>query len=255
MNKKEFEKVRKDADNGDNDALCVLAHCYQIGDGVKKDSAEAFRLYCKAALEGDHELSQLLLGLMYYTGDGIMQDYDEAAEWFRKAAEKGVDAAQHMLGECYYYGYGLEINNKEAIKWYEKAAKQGYKDAQIALQEIKDGTKIKVLNMVLRKEFALEIVRGEKVREYRWFSDFWAKRLCLFEDSKDKYLPTGVKWYDRVHFYPYNNKWFVDCSIEKIEWVTVDKAFQEKYKDEVITNIGDMLFVIHLGKVLATNLQ
>ncbi len=218
MNKEDFEKILKEAESGDAGAQSDLGICYELGDGVT-------------------------------------QDYVRAVDWYRKAAERGNVNAQFLLGECYIYGRGAEQSDTEAVKWYTKAAEQGDKEAIETLQKIKDGTKIKVLNVVLRKEFALEIVRGEKVREYRWFSDFWAKRLCLFEDPKDKYLPTGVKWYDRVHFYPYNNKWFVDCSIEKIEWVTVDKAFQEKYKDEVITNIGDMLFVIHLGKVLATNLQ
>ncbi len=111
-----------------------------------------------------------------------------------------------------------------------------------------------ILNVPLRKVHATEIVKGEKVREFRAFSDFWATRICEFDDPKDKYLATGIKWFDVVHFYPYNNKWHVDCECTGIEWCTVDEEFIEKYGKEVEVNIDDKVFVIHLGKVLDTNL-
>ncbi len=208
----------------------------------------------RAAEQGDAQ-SQYQLASYYFSGDGVEQNISEAIKWFLKAADQGHNHAMFMLGECYIYGIGVDQSETEAVKWYQRAAEQGDEPAVEALSQIKAGTKIKVLNMVLKKEFALEIVRGKKVREYRAFTPFWVKRLCLFEDPSDKLLATGVKWYDRVHFYPYNNKWFVDCSIESIKWVTVDREFQEKYKDEVIANIGDIIFVIQLGKVLATNLE
>ena len=111
-----------------------------------------------------------------------------------------------------------------------------------------------VLNVPLRKVHALEILKGEKVREYRAFNDHWAKRICLFEDEKDPYLATGVKQFDRVHFYPYNNKWFLDCSVKAIIWYTVDEEFLEEFGHEVDAKIGDQLFIIRLDKVLDTDI-
>lgn len=112
----------------------------------------------------------------------------------------------------------------------------------------------RVLNIPLRKVHALEILKGEKVREYRAFNDHWAKRICLFEDEKDPYLATGIKQFDRVHFYPYNNKWFVDCSVKAIIWYTVDEEFLKEFGHEVEANIGDQLFVIRIDKVLDTDI-
>lgn len=111
-----------------------------------------------------------------------------------------------------------------------------------------------VLNIPLRKVHALEIIRGEKKREYRAFTDHWATRLCLFEDPDDKLIATGVKWFDSVHFYPYNNKWFLDVEVKDIEWLTVDENFIEKYGKEVEAAPGSQIFVIHLGKIMDTNL-
>ena len=113
----------------------------------------------------------------------------------------------------------------------------------------------KILNMPLLKKHALEIIRGEKVREYRPFNDHWAKRLCVFEDEKDPYAATGLRHFDRVHFYPYNNKWFLDCSIKAIIWYTVDDEFLKEFGHEVEAKPGDVIFIIRIGEVLDTNLK
>jgi len=111
-----------------------------------------------------------------------------------------------------------------------------------------------VLNIPLRKAHALEILRGEKVREYRTFSDHWAKRLCTFEDPQDPYLATGIKQFKRVHFYPYNNKWFVDCEVKAIIWYTVDEEFLKEFGHEVEAEIDSQIFIIRLGEIIDTNL-
>lgn len=113
-----------------------------------------------------------------------------------------------------------------------------------------------VLSMPLLKKFALEILNGTKKREYRAFTDHWASRLCVFEDENDKYLATGIKHYDRVHFYPYNNKWFLDVKIENIGWYTVgeDEFLNELSQEVELPPVGEQLFIIHLGEVIDTNL-
>lgn len=112
-----------------------------------------------------------------------------------------------------------------------------------------------ILNIPLRKVHALEIIRGEKKREYRAFNDHWAKRLCLFEDPIDKYLATGIKFYGSVHFYPYNNKWHLDVEVKDIEWRTVDEDFIKRYGEEIEAEEGSQIFIIHLGNILDTDLD
>lgn len=111
-----------------------------------------------------------------------------------------------------------------------------------------------VINIPLRKVHALEIIRGEKKREYRAFNDHWASRLCLFEDQEDRFLATGIKFFDEVHFYPYNNKWHLDVAVKDIEWRTVDDDFIKEFGEEVEAEEGTQVFIIHLGEVLDTNL-
>lgn len=111
-----------------------------------------------------------------------------------------------------------------------------------------------ILKLPLRKQFAKEIISGKKVREYRQFNDHWASRICLFEDDTDKDLATGIKFFETAHFYPYNNKWHLNTEIKDIEWRTVDEDFLKEYGEEVEAELGSLIFVIHLGKVIDTDL-
>lgn len=52
--------------------------------------------YRKAAETGD-AIAQYNLGVCYDTGEGVAQDKAEAAKWFRKAAEQGDETAQSVL--------------------------------------------------------------------------------------------------------------------------------------------------------------
>ena len=113
----------------------------------------------------------------------------------------------------------------------------------------------KILNLPLRKKHALEIIKGEKVREYRAFTDHWASRLCLFEDETDKYMATDVRKFEKIHFYPYNNKWHLDVEVKNIGWYTVDEQMIKDLSGEVeLPPVGEQIFIINLGKVLSTDL-
>ncbi len=82
-------------------------------------------------------------GVCYETGQVVPQDYAEAFKWYKAAAEQEVAPAQCNLGLCYQTGRGCEQNDTEAVKWFCRAAKQGDKTAQhnlglyYATQEIK----------------------------------------------------------------------------------------------------------------------
>ena len=71
------------------------------------------------------------LGKMYESTS--VKDYAEAANWYRKAAEKGCATALHSLGAMYENGRGYDLGFVEAIKHFRKAAERGDRDAQFLL--------------------------------------------------------------------------------------------------------------------------
>ena len=159
---KQFEKIRKEAENGDIEAQYQLAeyyyngysdadirydyveavkwylraaehdnissqyklgNCYKLGNGVSKNCDEAARWYRIAADRGNSD-AQYELANCYLQGIGVKQDYNEAFMLYRKSAESGNSDGQRGLGDCYYFGYGVDIERSEAAKWYKKSAGQ-----------------------------------------------------------------------------------------------------------------------------------
>ena len=85
--------------------------------------------------------------------------------------------------------------------------------------------KDKILDLPMRKCFALQILKGEKVREYRLFTDHWATRMGEFNDTEDPDVMTDIKPFTRAHFHPYNKSWWLDVEITAIDIFTVNQAF------------------------------
>lgn len=114
----------------------------------------------------------------------------------------------------------------------------------------------KVLNLIMRKSQALEILQGNKWREYRAATDHWCKIIGKFEDPAKPWDMTGVKDCFKVaHFYPYNNKWFLDVEIADIYLTEIDEEFiNGEWGKEYEGEIGDLVFVILLGNVINSNL-
>ena len=115
-------------------------------------------------------------------------------------------------------------------------------------------TQEKVLNLPMRKVHALEILRGEKVREYRACTDHWAKILGECNDPNEPHTVTDLKKFDRVHFYPYNKKWFLDCKFKAMILTEIDDEFLRLFGKEYAGQKGDWVFVIRLDGVIDTNL-
>lgn len=63
---------------------------------MRQDYAEAYRLYCLAALQGDSE-ANYNLGWMYFNGRGLKYDSALAMGWFKRAAKLGDRYAKNML--------------------------------------------------------------------------------------------------------------------------------------------------------------
>jgi len=80
--------------------------------------------YRKAADQGVAEV-QFLLGECYEHGDGVPQDYAEAVKWYRKAADQGDADAQYNLGLCYNQGQGVPQDEAESYVWMSLSAANG----------------------------------------------------------------------------------------------------------------------------------
>ncbi|MEN3794861.1 tetratricopeptide repeat protein, partial [Fulvimarina sp. MAC3] len=120
------------AEAGDAGAMANLGYCYDMGEGVEQDQAEAIAWYRKAAEAGD-AVAMVNLGVSYARGEGVEQDQAEAIAWYRKAAEAGNAVAMVNLGVSYARGEGVEQDQAEAIAWYRKAAEAGHARAMANL--------------------------------------------------------------------------------------------------------------------------
>lgn len=127
-----LEEIKAKAEAGDAGSEFQLGLCYEKGESVAQDFAEAVKWFRKAA-EQNYAAAQKELGVCYFTGEGVTKDQVEAVRWFRKAAEQGFAGAQTDLGWCYTHGTGVHRDMAEAAKWFRKAAAQNYAAAQFAL--------------------------------------------------------------------------------------------------------------------------
>ena len=134
---KGFEQVDKiqlhdvllrQAEEGDLEAMNVLAGNYNYGTGVEVDQKKAFSWWKKAADLG-HDESQYFVGLFYSTGDVVGQDYKMAIKYFKMAADQGYVDAIYQLGRFIYHGFGCRKNIKGGLMIMDKAAEAGNKEA------------------------------------------------------------------------------------------------------------------------------
>ena len=83
---------------------------------------------------------------------------------------------------------------------------------------------IDCLSLVMKKEFAKQIIAGTKKLEYRAFSPFYISRLI--DKNVSNYIQANIesdevcafcndiKQAKKIHFHDYNNSWFLDVEIE-----------------------------------------
>ena len=94
---------------------------------MKKDLAQARRLYLAAAAKGNGKAMHNL-AVLYAEGIEGKPDYGTAAQWFRKAAQRGIADSQYNLGVLCARGLGTEKSVAESYKWFALAAAQGDRD-------------------------------------------------------------------------------------------------------------------------------
>ncbi len=157
-----FQEFRTGAERGDANAEAELGACYDKGQGVRKDEAEAVKWFRKAA-EQNLAVAQYNLGVAYASGQGVATDQVEAVKWFRKAAEQNLAAAQYNLGYGYDTGQGVRKDEVEAVKWFRKAAAQNLAAAQYTLGDCYDkGRGVTKNEPEAVKWIALAVAQGMK---------------------------------------------------------------------------------------------
>lgn len=115
----------RSAQAGCVDAQIWLGLSFSSGiNGVGMDREEGCRWYAMGARQDDRDCL-MGLGLAYYAGEGVPQDTAEAVRLWRRAAEQGLGAAQGMLGIAYSEGFEVAESQLEAYVWLKLAANQG----------------------------------------------------------------------------------------------------------------------------------
>lgn len=139
---------------------------------------------------------------------------------------------------------------------------------------------VECLNLIMKREYAEQILAGTKKLEFRSYSDHYRKRL-IDNDMADYirmhineedvlFFCDDVRQVKRIHFHNYNNSWFLDveCTYNNVFSITKeDIAFlQEKYDchdydddlkyfESVNEPNRPYIFYFVCGKVLGTNLK
>ena len=112
--------LQKEANRGIPKSQYALAWMYSNGEGVEKNSLQAYHWYHESAKQG-YVPSQYNLALWYEKGG----NYKNALEWLTKAAEKGHPSAFNALGYYYQEGRVVAQDYKKAMSNYETAAAKG----------------------------------------------------------------------------------------------------------------------------------
>lgn len=130
---KAFQYFKAAADKGDTKAIRYVGICYEHGQGVKQDYAEAAKYYAK--LDEGYFLAGLLL-----EGKGVQQDVPGAINMYEEnaAAERGgssdLDSAE-ALGRIYEEGRFVKADQNKAVEYYAKAVEFGSKTAKVKLTD------------------------------------------------------------------------------------------------------------------------
>ncbi|MCH5308461.1 MAG: sel1 repeat family protein [Prevotella sp.] len=173
-----FPYLKFGADKGNiSIAQHEVAICYQEGDGVAQDFAEALKYLHKAATNPKPWGAAFLsLGNCYYMGIGTPKNYEEAFKWYLKGADipDGVVTREditaqcmHRIGYAYLVGQGVQQDGNQAVYWLKKAA------------EYEDDRSIRIL--------AVSYLSGDGVEKNEVEGVKWLKKAVEFGDAYLQY--------------------------------------------------------------------
>lgn len=113
---------------------------------------------------------------------------------------------------------------------------------------IKDtqGCTTEAVSLIMQKDNAIDIIRGVKPIEFRKNSQFYFKLFCTPETisgakSKKKKINFELKDIHYVHFHDYNNKWFLDVSVEAVDFMALLPANREYFAERNCTEVDSFI--------------
>lgn len=149
--------------------------------------------------------------------------------------------------------------------------------------EYKGPKPIECLNLIMRKEFAVQILKGEKKVELRAYSEHYQDRLNDRDvvnfmnkhygtENEDEvmFFSKMVRPVKKIHFHNYSNSWFLDVDCEQADFICLTnddvKYLNDTYDchelDEMLADFNKrreanrpLFFYFVCGKVLETNIE
>ena len=117
---------KKAAELGDTQAMYDIGCLYdEGGNGIARDLESARKWYKMASERGD-DWATFKLGILYYEGKGVKKDYAEAMRLFQKA---GNGTAKFYIGEMYRKGQGVDKDYIKALDYYQSATEEDSDEA------------------------------------------------------------------------------------------------------------------------------
>ena len=214
------------AQQGNTDAIMILALYYETGMLVTEDLTKATDYYRMAADKENYQALQWLMdrsrteptfatakqvtqwnlslakhgdmnamvdaGMAYYSGKGAELDKRRALQLFEDAAEAGDDSAHTMLASILLYDRDIERNPAQAVVWLRESAEDGNPRAQAML-----GIVTSSLN-----DIASEGITFDDERAYEWvkksmnqkypLSYSYAGQMLLAATGTERDIPQAV---------------------------------------------------------------
>ena len=124
--------LKASAEAGNEDAMMLLADCYQKGMGTEPDPEAAYHWFLKAAEKGNTQ-GIVAVANCYLNGVGVEQDAKQVFAWNIRAAEAGDATGMVNAAACYEDGFGVTKDEQKAFVLYEQAAEQRYDLAMYSL--------------------------------------------------------------------------------------------------------------------------
>lgn len=139
---------------------------------------------------------------------------------------------------------------------------------------------VKVLNLIMKREFAEQILRGEKKIEFRPYSQHYCDRL--FDRKVTEFMNNhcddddvalycdDMRPVKKIHFHNYNNSWHLDCKCNLASDIAADDEGVDFLHKEYGCNELDalnaqvkstkgmnypMFFFFVLGEIIDTDLN